>query len=204
MLATKPTEMTFEAYHAWEQEQDEMWELVNGVPQLRSDRWERDPVTGMSGTTRAHNIIVANILRHLGNRLAGRPCRALASHLKHRSSVKSARYPDASVECGPADLQSLTASDTRVIFEVLSASNTLVQQMLLLADYFAIPELAHMVFVEQHRPAAILWTRNPDGWRAADIQGWDAILPLTAIGVDLPLSEVFEGMGYESTELPAA
>jgi Uma2 family endonuclease len=198
MLSPKPVQMTFEEYHAWEQEQDELWELVNGVPVLRSDRWDRDPITGMSGTTRAHNRIVANILRHAGNRLAGGSCTALASHLKHRSSVKSARYPDASIECDSTDMQSLVAENTRVIFEVLSKSNTPAQQMLLLADYQAIKGLAHMVFVEQQRPAVIFWTRNADGWRAEEVFGFDAVLPLTAVQIELPLAEIYEGLTFDA------
>lgn len=180
--------MSFEEYLAWEAEQEEKWKLVDGWPVLRSERWSRDPVTGMAGTAIAHNIIVANLITSLTSRLRGGPCWAVPSHLKHRSSHKTARYPDASVDCGP---DSLLASEPRVIFEVLSASNTVRGQMLL-ADYQAIPSAAHIVFVEQDRPSAVLRTRNPDGWRAEGVEGLDAVLPLTGIGLDLPVAEIYE------------
>ena len=197
MLAPRPGPMTYEEYLDWESQQEELWELVNGYPVLRSDRWERDPVTGMAGTTIAHNLIVGNILRHLGNRLAGGPSRAMASHLKHQSVHRTARYPDASIDCGQAPMASLDAAEPRVIFEVISKSNTVAQQMLLLADYLAIASVRHIAFIEQSRPSVILWTRNADGWRAVEASELEAELDLSAVGVVLPLSELYEGVVFE-------
>ena len=81
---------------------------------------------------------------------------------------------------------------------MLSKSNTPRQQLLVLSDYLAIDELAHMAFIEQDRAAVVLWTRNPDGWRAEEVTGLDAALPLTAVGVDLPLAEIYEGLQLEA------
>jgi hypothetical protein len=40
MLARKPEpRMSFEEYLEWEARQDEKWELVDGRPVRRSDRW---------------------------------------------------------------------------------------------------------------------------------------------------------------------
>jgi Uma2 family endonuclease len=189
--------MTFEEYLEWESQQEELWELVDGYPVLRSERWERDPVTGMAGTTVAHNLIVVNLLRHLGNRLAGSNCRPMASHLKHRSVSKTARYPDASIDCGRPEMGSLEAAEPRVIFEVISKSNTMAQQMLLLADYQAIASVRHIAFIEQARPSVVLWTRNVDGWRAVEVVGLDAALDLSAVGVSLPMAELYEGVSFE-------
>lgn len=198
MLAPRPGPMTYEEYLDWESQQEELWELVNGYPVLRSERWDRDPVTGMAGTTIAHNLIVVNLLGALRERLRGSPCRPMASHLKHQSVHRTARYPDASIDCGQASMGSLDAAEPRVIFEVISKSNTVAQQMLLLADYQAIGSVRHIAFIEQSRPAVILWTRNADGWRAVEVSGLDTEVELEAVEVKLPLSELYEGVTFET------
>ena len=95
-----PGPFTFEEYLEWEAAQEEKWELVDGYAYRRSERWHYDPTTGMAGATFAHNLIQSNLIRHLGNRFAGGPCRALPSELKTRSARGSSRYPDVTVECG--------------------------------------------------------------------------------------------------------
>lgn len=189
--------MSFDEYLAWEADQEEKWELVDGSPVPRSDRWWRDPVTGMAGATFGHNRLVANLMTGLNTRLRGGRCVALPSDLKVRSPTGNARYPDVVVECGSPARNSLLAAEPRVLFEVLSPSNTIRQQMRLVADYQAVRSVEQVVFVEQTRPGALVWTRNPDGWRAETYDGLDAALPLTALGVELPMAEVYEGLAFE-------
>jgi hypothetical protein len=63
--------MSFDEYMAWEAEQEEKWELVDGRPVLRSDRWWRDPVTGMAGA-RADTIASCAIYSSVCRRGLGR------------------------------------------------------------------------------------------------------------------------------------
>ena len=70
--------------------------------------------------------------------------------------------------------------------------------MLLLSDYQAIATLRHIAFVEQTTPAVLLWTRHADGWRAEDVSGLEASLALEAVGVQLPLADIYEGLTFEA------
>jgi Uma2 family endonuclease len=189
--------MSFQEYMAWEAEQPEKWELVDGRPVLRSERWWRDPVTRIAGATFGHNRIVANLLTQLNTRLREGRCVALPSDLKVRSPMGNARYPDVAVECGSPAASSLLASEPRVLFEVRSPSNTLNNQLKLVADYQAIASVQQVVFLEQVRPSALLWTRNPDGWRAEDVDGLDGRLLLPSLTVELPMAEVYEGLSFD-------
>jgi Uma2 family endonuclease len=197
MLARADEPWTFETYMAWEAEQDEKWEFVDGRPVRRSERWWKDPVTGMAGARLRHNRISANIIRHLGNRLAGGQCFPLPSDQLVRSSTGSGRYPDVTVDCGTSTSDSVLANEPRVLFEVLSPSNTVRQQMRLVADYQAMASVQQVIFIEQDKVGALIWTRNADGWRAAEVDGLDVVLSLPSLGVELPLAEVYEGLTFD-------
>lgn len=198
MLArqTAPKPMTFEEYLEWEALQEEKWELIDGQPVLRSARWSYDPVTGMAGATYGHNLVIANLLGGLNRRLRPGPCRALPSDIKTRSPTGNTRYPDVTVECGSPDFSSLASAEPRVLFEVLSPSNTLKQQLKLLDDYQAVPAVAQIVWLEQDRPSALSWTREGEGWRRQELEGVEAVLELPSLDVSLPLSEVYEDFGF--------
>lgn len=193
-------EMTFEAYLEWEAKQDEKWELVDGRPVRRSDRWYYDPVTGMAGATRAHNRIQANLIIALGTRLHGGSCWAAPSELKTRTH-SNVRYPDVTVECGDGPGSSLLSVEPRVVFEVLSPSNTLPDQLRLLDDYQAVPSIAQVVYVEQQRPYILSWERSGKFWPRTNLESLDATLLLPSLGLSVPLTEIYQGLGFEAVEV---
>lgn len=199
MLAPKPQDrpgpFTWDEYMAWEAEQEEKWELVDGYAVPRSDRWDFDPATGMAGARRSHNRVVKNLIVSLTNRLRGTRCEALPSDIKTRSPTGNGRYPDVTVECGQTDLDSLIA-EPRLVFEVLSRSNTLKQQLKLLEDYQAVPGMEQIVFLEQDRPAALSWTRAGGAWSREELDGVDAELRLPGLDLTLPLTEAYEGFPF--------
>src|SRR5688572_16012874 len=83
-------------------------------------------VLAMAGASPSHNLVVGNLLRVLGNRLAGTPCYALASDQRVRvAETGMYTYPDVAVVCGRAELDGArprTLLNPTVLFEVLSES----------------------------------------------------------------------------------
>lgn len=188
--------MTFEEYLVWEAKQEEKWELVDGRPVRRSDRWHYDEITGMAGATYEHNRIVGNLIRHLGNRLAGKPCWPLPSDLKTRSK-DNARYPDVTVECGKPARGSLLSAEPRVVFEVLSKSNTMREQLLLLDDYQRVDSVMQVVYVEQYSPHVLSWTRQDMFWPRENLDGLDGSIRLPSLDISLPLTDIYEGLDFD-------
>ena len=62
--------MTLEEFLAWEEGQELRWEFDGFAP------------VAMTGGTVEQGLIQANLIRALGNRLHGGPCRVLGSHVK--------------------------------------------------------------------------------------------------------------------------
>ncbi|MBL8551852.1 MAG: Uma2 family endonuclease [Hyphomonadaceae bacterium] len=183
--------MSFEDYLAWEETQAEKHELVGGRPVLRRLRL-------MAGGTEFHAQIAANLVRAIGNRLAGGPCRVFGSDFKIRSPTGNARYPDVMIKCSEADGKSLFTTEPRVLMEVLSASNASpLDQFRLLQDYKAFASVEYIVFLAQEQPQAVVWTRQDDDWAQAEFDGLEETLELPSLAVSLPFAEIYDGVAFE-------
>src|SRR5438105_5763209 len=85
-------------------------------------------IIAMAGGSPEHSLIIANVIRELGNHLKGKPCRVYDSNLRVRiPRTPLYTYPDVSVICGetqvdPQDPGRTTATNPRLIVEVLSSS----------------------------------------------------------------------------------
>jgi Uma2 family endonuclease len=194
MLAVKPKLMSVEEFLDWEIEQDQKWELVDGIPILRETRL-------MAGGTAKHAQIAANIMLAIGPQLRGGPCRVYGSDLKVRNAA-SARYPDVTVDCGTR-AGAKTAETPRVVFEVLSPSNSTFQQTRLLADYQKIESIDQIVFVSQDAAEAQTWRRAANGWMLEDFDGLNAEITLPSISAVVTMADIYDGVAFEAVADPA-
>ncbi len=170
--------MTLKQFLAWEE----------GQP-LRHEFDGFQPVA-MTGGTAAHSAIQVNLLTILRNRLRGKPCRPHGSDLKVEVAGRI-RYPDAFVVCTPIPPRSTTVTDPVIVFEVLSdgtASDDLVVKN---AEYRATPSIQRYVILQQTKAAAIVFSRKGEDWVTDLVAGDDAVLRLTDIDLDIPLSEIY-------------
>lgn len=151
-------------------------------------------VYAMSGASEPHNLIVAGLLRSLGNRLPSR-CRVYPSDMKVRAfHPTSYFYPDVTVVCGKSEL----ADDHRdivlnpvMIFEVLSESTAGYDRGPKFGAYRSIESLQEYVLVAQDAYIVEHFHREADHWIFTPIQGPDASLKLSCVGVELPLSDIY-------------
>jgi hypothetical protein len=83
-------------------------------------------VFAMTGASFRHNLIVANVVRHLGNQLAERPCTVLANDMRvHVEAMDLCAYPDIAGLCGEPsfyDEREDVLTNPALIIEVLSKS----------------------------------------------------------------------------------
>lgn len=158
----------------------------------------------MSGGTYSHSIINANLIRSLGNRLEGAPCRVFESNMRLRIGTREKFvYSDAGVVCGgpmfdPADENRTTILNPRVVMEVLSDSTESYDRGEKFIFYREIGSLEEYVLVSQHVPRVETFTRQPDGsWKIERaVQGLDASARITCLQIEIPLSEIYQGVVF--------
>ena len=182
--------MTADEFYLWQLDQDERYELVDGVPA---------PLRAATGASNIHDVILVNCIGELGARLRGKPCRVVSANTALRTSARSARRPDVAVDCAPPEAGSYEAHRPTVVVEVLSPSTRKLDRFTKLEEYRRHPSLRHILLVDPDAVAAKLYWRADEGaWRDEDLVGKDAVIALPAIDVTLPL-----GALYERLKMPA-
>ena len=178
--------MSVEEFFAWQLDQEERYELVDGIPV---------PLRGMTGASNSHDAIVVNITALLWRQLRGGPCRVATADTAVRTAIQRVRRPDVTVECAPVDPASFEASAPKLLVEVLSPSTRVFDQIRKPEEYKRLPTVTALLFLEPVQPQALLLSRHSDGtWFDAPFEGLDAIIPLPDIRASLALRDVYEGV----------
>lgn len=156
---------------------------------------------GMAGAKYDHNVIKENLSRHLGNRLAGGPCRTLSSDMKVKVQATGLyTYPDVLVVCGPPEFEDGrrdTLLNPQVIIEVLSDSTESDDRGAKFRQYQLIPSLREYVLVGQDEPVAERFVRQPDGaWLLTTAAGLDATFAFATVPAAVPLADVYAGVTF--------
>ncbi len=181
--------MDSDAFLEWCLDQDGKWELIAGVPV----QVDIDPTTGMAGATRNHDTVTINIIAGVGRRLRGGPCRPHTADLASRMTAGNVRRPDVSIDCSRGRPNDLTTAEPTVFFEVLSPSTRSYDFIVKAEEYRHLPTLRHFVLVDPGRAKANVFTRLQDGsWVSHEAIGLEATIELPAVGLSLPLSELYE------------
>jgi len=174
----------------------------------KSDFYDGE-IFDMSGGTSDHSLITSNLLIAIGFRLKGKKCKAYESNMRLKAPATGLRtYPDVSVYCSPLeydpdDPKKTTAMNPTAVFEVLSPSTEGYDRGVKAASYRGIDSLKVHVLILQDRASLEIHERQPNGdWTIRDVRGLDALARLDAIGVELPLAEVYDGVELPASELP--
>lgn len=172
--------ITLDEFLAWERAQELRYEFDRVQP------------AAMTGGTVAHSVIGSNVFLALDARLRG-PCRAFRGDLKV-VVADQVRYPDAVVTCSPVADDADVVPDLVVVFEVLSASTAVVGRTVKAAEYQATPSVRHYAMLEQTRAESVVLSRIADGWAEERMVGLGAALRLAALGLELPMAELYRGL----------
>lgn len=108
------------------------------------------------------------------------------------------RFPDVIVEPSGADDESLATSEPAIVVEVLSPTSGERDTEIKPAEYMGLPSLLAYIVASQGEPACLVWLRAPDGSFPASptiIEGRDQLIHVAALGVAIPLAEVYRGIG---------
>jgi Uma2 family endonuclease len=163
---------------------EERWELIEGIATMNA------------APTDWHQMICSNINNALLERCKAdgamwRPIFGIGTIVPNAPT--SLPQPDLQVlERGLGAIPSSTTSDSIVLFEVLSKSNTKLDQAWRKRVYASIPNLQHYVTVSQ-RSAVVMRFDRADGWVGTEFKGLGAqlLLPALGKGVGLALKDVY-------------
>lgn len=157
-------------------------------------------VFAMAGGTPEHNQLSMNIAAELYIQLRGRPCRVVGSDQKIHildDATDAGLYPDVSVICGPRERSETAATaltNPVVLVEVLSPSSEAYDRGRKFQMYRGLPSLRHYVLASQESRSIEVFDRNDDGtWTLRFAKAGDTV-PLSAVGAQLVVDEVYAGV----------
>jgi Uma2 family endonuclease len=191
MLLSKPARMTGEEFLDWQEKQDTLYELVDGVPMLL--------LKMMAGATQRHDAVTVRCLSLLDQQLRGRSCRPMTADIAVRIlDGASFRRPDITVDCGNDGTdRTTTASDPRVVIEVLSPSTINFSRFRKVEEFKTVASIVVIVLLDTELPQATIHRRvAAREWQVTSIEGLDQINDLPEIGARLPLVDVYERLTF--------
>ena len=160
-------------------------------------------IYAMSGGTRKHSLVIMNLSVAIGRRLIDSPCHAYPSDLRVKINDLRYVYPDLSAICGDEifmDENETTLTNPTLVVEVMSPSSEKYDTGMKSEMYRSLKSLQAYLTVDQSRVFVQLYTRQDDGWLLQEFDKRDQIIPLPMIKADLPLSEVYRDIVFDSNE----
>ncbi len=153
-----------------------------------------EPVA-MTGGNLNPNRIAFNIHRTLHSRLIGSGCEPLGLDAGVATIGDSVRYPDAVVTCSPTQGGSRLVPNPVVVFEVISPTSGHVDRIVKVREYAAVDSIRRYVIVESASIGLTVHERQAAGqkWTVTTVMA-DDLLPLSEIGVEIPVAEIYENV----------
>ena len=180
------TTMTVGEFFVWQEEQDGLYELVDGYP-----------LQMMSGAKRQHDRVTINLIVAVDRKLQGKPCQSSTQDTGIRISNTQIRRPDLAIDCGKFDPESYVADEPRAVFEVLSPSTRGFDQSKKLEEYKTIKSLQHIVLIDPNNPEVIAYQRAANGvWETHRFGGLEAAIEFADLGIELPMKEIYRNVNF--------
>ena len=215
-----PRPWTVDEFLAWEREQAERYEFVDGVVRMmdggplahtaecvQDDRIPRQatdkqcsptPVgsarlalPSSSSATLKHTLIKGNLFYALHTKLT-KPWHAFVSGPKVVTATASL-YPDVLVTCSPVVMTDDTVREPKLIAEVLSRTTAHHDRSTKWLAYREIASLAHYLLVWQDVRRVELFSRRGSGWELVILDP-PAMIEISALGASLDFDELYDGV----------
>ncbi len=179
-------QMTVEEYFAFDEASEYKNEYIDGE------------VIPMTGGTANHAEIMWNLGFALGLRLSGGDFHFYTSAMRVRVSPTRYLYPDFSIVCGEPELDenAINLFNPTLIAEVLSPATANRDRGFKRAQYQSIASLRAYLVIDQFKAHVEVDSRQDNIWQMQEYSGLDAILPLPALGCELPLAEIYARISF--------
>ena len=150
MAEAARSKMNLDEFVEFEAGQDGRWELWNGVPiQMQAD-------------TNKHGIAKTELIIQLGTQLTDGPCVPISDSQSVAVSETNSFKPDATIDCGDIDPDSVYADKPTVVFEVTSKSTRTNDYVEKRQAYSKVPTIAAIVIIDLQAPRAELSIPHAD------------------------------------------
>jgi Uma2 family endonuclease len=173
--------------------------------ELRHEYWDGQ-IFQMAGSTPNHDRIATELIRLLGNFLAGKQCEPFGDNIRVKVEDLRYVYPDISVAYG-AEFETISGLQTLLnpvaVFEVLSPTTEAIDRGRKLAEYLSLPSLREYVLVSQEQMRVDHIVRTAEGWSLSILTGPEASLQLASIGCSLPLAQIYSRVQFPAEPEPA-
>ena len=186
---------------SWTQDQFFAWAERQ---QLRYEFDGFQPVA-MTGGTNGASATGINLITSLRTRLRGSGCRPLGPDAGVETVNHAVRYPDALVTCSNFELSDRKVPGVVVVFEVLSPTSGRIDRITKVREYAAVPSIRRYVILESSSVGLTVMERDaPDeAWRTTVLTN-DDTLRMPEIGIEIPVSEIYEDITFpDEDEVPA-
>lgn len=175
----------------------------------KHEYWDGE-ILAMSGGSYRHGRVSTNLVIALGIRLRGKPCQPLDANMRVRTTINRYVYPDAQIICGkpkfdPEDSNQTTVINPTIVFEVLSPSTEDYDRVRKFDAYMLIESLKEYVLVDPRLPLVQIYYRQEDGsWRLDRYTDLKADVKLRAVGLDIPMAEIYSDVDFTPESEPAS
>jgi Uma2 family endonuclease len=180
-----PAHMDKPSFLAWLQGREGRYELVEGR------------VLMMTGGTMAHGLIVGNVFQMLRARL-DRKTWGVLTEFGVDVGPGSIRYPDVVVvDRRGTKAKDLTTTTPAFIVEVLSPSTSAIDLGDKAAEYLRLSSVTAYLILSQDEIKAWVYAKgSADDHRPEVVDRASASISVTALGIDLPLSEIYADVEF--------
>jgi Uma2 family endonuclease len=183
--------MSAEAYLARERQAQERSEFDAGI------------CIAMSGGTRWHNLLTAQIFTALFQYLVGKPCTPYMADMRlYIEAYHHYVYPDIMVVCREeAYIAADMVNDATVIIEVLSPSTEAYDRGKKFLHYQCLPSLREYVLISPESMQVEVYRRgNRRKWEYESLNQLTDVLVLESLQFTMSLAELYQAIRFNSTE----
>jgi Uma2 family endonuclease len=181
--------MTADEFYLWLASQSEKYELVDGQPRL------------MARASIAHDTIVMNASRIIGNQLLGNPCRPRSADVAIKVSDYQIRYPDLSVDSGMPNSSSREAGKPTLVVEVESESTGVFDAVGKLEEYKSVASIEYILLVSTKNARILFFFRTDNGaWSSQVIKGLESQIVMPLIHLTLSLADLYYDLQFDSEQ----
>ena len=177
-----------EEYLAWEAEQPEKHEYVDGE------------VFAMAGAAEGHVTVTGNVYMALRQHLKGSPCRTFMADMKVQAHADSGfYYPDVVVTCSARDAKDpLVKREPSLLVEVLSPSTAAYDRGAKFSSYRQLASLQEYVLIDTDTRATDVYRKGADGLWVLHPFASDEAVELASVALTIPAAVLFDEL-----DLPA-